>query len=102
MKILEPKKGKGLCFSDIKRAMLSQGYSHTDKAITDNFKVLLEQGKIVKVGLTTAYQSSVMMGRGILKRQPIKLSQFGKRSQMVNPNVKGAMSSLTMSGVNIN
>ena len=31
--------------------MLSQGYFHTDKAIPDNFKVLFEQGKIVKVGL---------------------------------------------------
>lgn len=51
MKILEPKKGKRLRFSDIKRAMLSQGYFHTDKAIPDNFKVLFEQGKIVKVGL---------------------------------------------------
>jgi len=50
MKILEPKKGKG-CVSQIaKGLLLAQGYFHTDKAMLDNFKVLLEQGKIVKVG----------------------------------------------------
>lgn len=36
-------------FSDIKRAMLAKGWFHTDKAILDNFKILIDQGKIVKV-----------------------------------------------------
>jgi len=48
MKILESCKGKAMRFSDIKRAMLAQGYFHTDKAILDNFKVLIDEGKIVK------------------------------------------------------
>jgi hypothetical protein len=70
---LSRKKGKGLRFSDIKRAMLSQGYSHTDKAITDNFKVLLEQGKIVKVG--RYYGVSIERDE---ETPAIKLSQFRK------------------------
>lgn len=47
--VLKPYKGKAMRFSDIKRALLKQGWFHTDSAISDNFKILIEQGKIVKV-----------------------------------------------------
>ena len=47
--ILERKKGVAIRFSDVKRAMLAKGWFHTDKAILDNFKVLVDQGKLVKV-----------------------------------------------------
>jgi hypothetical protein len=47
--ILEPYRGKAMRFSDIKRALIREGWIHTDSAISDNFKVLIEQGKLVKV-----------------------------------------------------
>lgn len=49
MTVLEPYKGKAMRFSDIKRAILKRGWFHTDSAISDNFKILIEQGLLVKV-----------------------------------------------------
>lgn len=47
--VLEPYKGKALRFSNIKMMMIKQGWIHTDSAVSDNFKLLIEQGKLVKV-----------------------------------------------------
>jgi hypothetical protein len=50
MKVLEAKKGIGMRFSDVNRAMIAEGHIHTCSAISDNFRVLIKQGKIIKVG----------------------------------------------------
>ena len=46
---LEPYKGKALRTSEIKRVMIDKKWIHTDSAISDNFKLLIKQGKLVKV-----------------------------------------------------
>jgi hypothetical protein len=46
---LEPYKGKALRTSEIKRVMIAKGWIHTDSAISGNFKLLITQGKLVKI-----------------------------------------------------
>lgn len=49
MKILEPIKGIAVRYMDIKTAMLNHGWAHTDGAISNNFKALIKESKIVHV-----------------------------------------------------
>jgi hypothetical protein len=50
MIIFEQSKGKAMHGTTINRALITKEYIHTGKAVMDNMKWLIKQGKIVKIG----------------------------------------------------
>ena len=48
--VLEQNKGVGMRFSEIFRALAKNGWLHSQKPMSDNFKFLIEQKKLVHIG----------------------------------------------------
>ncbi|MEM2506793.1 MAG: hypothetical protein QXF61_07125 [Nitrososphaeria archaeon] len=47
--VLTENKGTAMRFSNIKKEMSNKGWVHMDYAILDNLKLLVEQGKIIRL-----------------------------------------------------